>query len=61
MSIFTTYIEGGGGGSFIIFFFGAQKIFYEIPPKSCLFDPFISYIEYSLIYIYKHMGQGDIY
>ncbi len=26
----------------------------------CLFNPFISYIEYSLIYIYKHMGQGDI-
>ncbi len=26
----------------------------------CLFNPFMSYIEYSLIYIYKHMGQGDI-
>ncbi len=26
----------------------------------CLFNPFISYIEYSLIYIYRHMGQGDI-
>ncbi len=23
----------------------------------CLFNSFISYIEYSLIYIYKHMGQ----
>ncbi len=26
----------------------------------CLFNTFISYIVYSLIYIYKHMGQGDI-
>ncbi len=28
--------------------------------KFVYFNPFISYIEYSLIYIYKHMGQGDI-
>ncbi len=26
----------------------------------CLFNPFINYIEYSLIYIYKYMGEGDI-
>ncbi len=25
-----------------------------------LLNPFINYIEYSLIYIYKHMGEGDI-
>ncbi len=26
----------------------------------CLFNPFTNYIEYYLIYIYKHMGQRDI-
>ncbi len=32
----------------------------ESESEICLFNPFISYIEYSLIYIYKHMGEGDI-
>ncbi len=44
----------GGVGTFVKENLRNQK------SEICLFNPFISYIEYSIIYIYKHMGQGDI-